>query len=80
MTAHDPQRADRILAAIEDGIVENGYPPTLRELAATVGLATASGVLKHVRSLEESGDLVVLRDGAGRYRGLDVIRRPRGAW
>lgn len=34
---------------------EQGYPPSMREIAAAVGLKSASTVLFHLRALEETG-------------------------
>ena len=41
---------------------ENGYPPTVREIAAAVGLRSPSTVHSHIKKLIEQGYL----DKAGR--------------
>lgn len=43
-----------------DGI--NGYPPTVRELAASVGLKSAGSMLTRLRTMRERG-LVSYEDG-----------------
>lgn len=54
-----------VLTALERLSARNGFAPTLRELAAEVGLASASTVLHHVRVLEEA-ELVERRAGCPR--------------
>jgi repressor LexA len=70
MTAHDPQRADRILAAIEASITEKGYPPTVRELVAAVGLKSNAAVQHHLARLEADGLISIDRHTA---RGIRVV-------
>ena len=45
----------QILAAIRESMRTRGYPPSLRELAETVGLASTSTVTHHLRVLETQG-------------------------
>jgi len=66
-------RQQRILAVIHDWIGERGYPPTMREIGAAVGLASASSVVHHLKSLERLG---LLRRDAHWPRAVDV-RTPR---
>lgn len=46
---------------------ENGYPPTLREIAAGAGLRSASSVQPHLKQLEEAG--IIKRD---RYKSRTI--------
>lgn len=62
-------RQRRILATIQDWVVRNGYPPTVREIGAAVGLASSSSVSYQLKSLEERG---FLRRGPSRSRSVDV--------
>ncbi len=57
MTKQDQQRAERILAFIRETIDERGYPPSVREIAEAVGLASTSAVHHHLTKLEKEGRL-----------------------
>ncbi len=48
----------------------NGYPPSVREIAAAVGLKSPSTVHFHLKSLEEAG--VIVR-GAGKTRAITAV-------
>ncbi|MBI3522229.1 MAG: transcriptional repressor LexA [Chloroflexi bacterium] len=69
MTKQDQQRADRILAYVRDSIARNGYPPSVREIAEAVGLASTSAVHHHLTKLMEAGRL---QKKATRSRALSV--------
>lgn len=53
------------VAAIKDHIAEYGYPPSVRELAKRLGLASTSAALARLRSAEESG--AISRVGPRRF-------------
>ncbi len=56
----DAELSDRqlsILSLIQQRIEEQGYPPTIREIGAEVGLRSTNGVAEHLRSLVEKGYL-----------------------
>jgi len=57
VTKQDQQRADRILAFIREAVSEHGYPPSVREIAEAVGLASTSAVHHHLTKLEKDGRL-----------------------
>ncbi len=57
MTKQDQQRAERILAYVRESITKNGYPPSVREIASAVGLASTSAVHHHLTKLQEAGRL-----------------------
>lgn len=69
MTKQDQQRADRILAFVRESIAKNGYPPSVREIAAAVGLASTSAVHHHLTKLQEAGRL---QKQATRSRALSL--------
>lgn len=48
-------RQREVLKAIGVFIKANGYPPTLRELGAVLGIKSTNGVDEHLRSLAAKG-------------------------
>src|SRR3979409_2572244 len=52
MTKQDQQRAEKILEFIRERIDERGYPPSVREIAEAVGLASTSAVHDHLTKVE----------------------------
>ncbi len=71
MTKQDQQRAERILSFIERTVETHGYPPSVREIAEAVGLASTSAVHHHLTKLEKEGRL---QKDASRSRALSVTR------
>ena len=55
MTKHDALRKHRIIEYIATTVRESGYPPSVREIAAAVGLASTSAVHHHLSALEKEG-------------------------
>lgn len=55
MTKHDALRKQRIIEYIATTVRESGYPPSVREIAAGVGLASTSAVHHHLSGLEKEG-------------------------
>ncbi len=53
----DEPRGDQILKYIERTVADRGYPPSVREIAAAVGLASTSAVHHHLTRLEREGRL-----------------------
>src|SRR5437667_12830765 len=72
MTKQDQQRAERILAYIRETIDERGYPPSVREIAEAVGLASPSAVHHHLTALERDG---MLERGQHSSRALRLTAR-----
>jgi len=58
VTKHDALRKQRIIEYIATTVRDSGYPPSVREIAAAVGLASTSAVHHHLSSLEREGMLV----------------------
>lgn len=69
MAKQDQQRAERILDFIREQTQERGYPPTVREIAEAVGLASTSAVHHHLMKLEREGRL---QKDATRSRALTI--------
>lgn len=66
-------RQQQVLDCINHHIDRHGYPPTLREIAATLKISGTLGVLKHLRALEQKG---AINKQHGASRGLHVTGRP----
>lgn len=54
-------RERRIIACAREWIAERGEAPSVRELAAAVGLTSSSSVAYHLRRLRERGLVVQTR-------------------
>jgi repressor LexA len=51
------QRQQMVLDFIRQSILDRGYPPTLREIGARMGIRSTNGVNDHLRALERKGYL-----------------------
>jgi repressor LexA len=51
------QRQQMVLDFIRQSISDRGYPPTLREIGARMGIRSTNGVNDHLRALERKGYL-----------------------
>jgi len=67
VTRHDADRKVRILDFIAATLRARGYPPSVREIAQAVGLASTSAVHHHLQILEREG---YLERGAAKSRAL----------
>ena len=67
MTKHDAARKQRIIEYIAATLRARGYPPSVREIAVAVDLASTSAVHHHLSALEQEG---YLERGASRSRAL----------
>lgn len=63
------KRQISILHAVHSAVDENGFPPSVREIAAAVGLASPSTVKHHLDTLEEAG---YLQRVPGRPRAMEL--------
>ena len=66
--SHENQQ--RILDFIKSEIEEKGYPPSVREICAAVGLRSTSTVHAHLNHLEEKG---LIRRDSTKPRALEVL-------
>ena len=74
MTRHDDERRQRILDCIALALEERGYPPSVREIADAVGLASTSAVHHHLIALEREG---LIERGGKHSRALRLTTRPQ---
>ena len=51
------ERQQQVLEYIRSSIAHRGYPPTLREIGAHMGIRSTNGVNDHLRALERKGYL-----------------------
>ena len=49
------KRQDEILTYIKEYVVSNGYPPTVREICAAIGVSSPATVHAHLQNLENKG-------------------------
>jgi repressor LexA len=67
VTRHDAERKRKIMDVIAATIRARGYPPSVREIAKAVGLASTSAVHHHLQVLEREG---LLERGAAQSRAI----------
>ena len=67
VTKHDAERKVKILDFIASTLRARGYPPSVREIARAVGLASTSAVHHHLQILEREG---YLERGAAQSRAI----------
>ena len=71
VTKHDGERRQKIVEFIARTVEERGYPPSVREIAEAVGLASTSAVHHHLIALERDG---LLERGSHSSRALRLTR------
>ena len=64
------RRQYRILQVIKEAVESRGYPPSIREMGESVGLASSSSVAHQLKVLEQKG---FLRRDPNRPRALEVL-------
>lgn len=64
------KRQEAILGFIKDEVSKKGYPPSVREIAAAVGLASSSTVHGHLSRLESKG---YIRRDPTKPRAIEVL-------
>jgi repressor LexA len=65
-------RQQQVLDFIQSHIDESGYPPTLREICAHIGVSGTLSAIRHLDALEKKGYLN--RDSSS--RGISLTNRP----
>ncbi|MBN2246121.1 MAG: repressor LexA [Candidatus Aminicenantes bacterium] len=66
------ERQQIVLDAIEDYILNDGHPPTIRQLGERLGIGNPSAVFKHILSLERKG-YVERSGGELKLKGRPVL-------
>lgn len=80
------ERRRKMLEFVQDYVERHGYPPSIREIGAAVGIRSTSVVAYNLRRLEEGGyiqrervvsrGLKVAAPGQGRRSDSEVVRIP----
>lgn len=68
------EKQQKALDFITDSIDNNGFPPTLREIAVHLGLTGNTSILQYLNALEKKG---YLKRESGSSRGISLIREPQ---
>ncbi len=64
------ERENRVLEFVSEQIRTNGYPPTVRDIAAALGIKSTSTVQKSMDILESEG---YIRKQAGKRRAFEIV-------
>lgn len=70
MASLSPTKDDRCLAFIHEFIAENGFPPSVREIGASIGVRSSATIHQRIKRLEREGRIVATR---GRQRTLTLV-------
>lgn len=63
-------RQKDILDVIKQAIAKNGYPPTVREIGAKIGLSSSATTQFHIKKLEEKG---YIKKNAAKNRTIELL-------
>lgn len=66
-----PPRQKQVLEFIKSYVAQNEYPPSLRDIAAHIGVSGNVAVISHLEALERKG---YIRRDTGSSRGIVLIR------
>lgn len=66
-----PPRQKQVLEFIKEYLAQNEYPPTLKDIAAHIGVSGNVAVISHLEALERKG---FIRRDTGSSRGIVLIR------
>ena len=70
------QRQTQLLQFISDHVKENGYPPSIREMAEHMNIRSTNGVNDHLKALEKKGYLT--RKTGLKSRAITLNKRRAG--
>lgn len=65
---------DEIIDFIEQFLTKNGWPPTVREIGAAVGLSSTSAVKARLDQLAANGRLISTKRHSTRTLKMEVVR------
>ena len=68
-------KAELIMAFVNEFVQENGFAPSVREIGAAVGLRSTASVSYHLNQLQEKG-LLQSPGAKGRKRAIVTAQRP----
>ena len=68
-------KSEKIVEFVRQFTLENGFPPSIREIGAAVGLRSTASVSYHLQQLQERG-LLLPSGGKGRKRAIVTTVRP----
>ncbi len=68
-------KAEEIMDYVNQFVLENGYPPSVREIGAAVGLRSTASVSYHLNQLQQKGSLQA-SGSKGRKRAIVASVRP----
>ena len=70
MSSNLSKRQGEILKYIKSCIIKKGYPPSVREIGAAVGLSSSSSVHSNLEALEKKG---YIRKSPNKSRTIEVV-------
>lgn len=70
MSSNLSKRQSEILKYIKSCIIKKGYPPSVREIGAAVGLSSSSSVHSNLEALEKKG---YIRKSPNKSRTIEVV-------
>jgi repressor LexA len=65
----------RVLAFVQKYRIEAGFPPTVREIAESLGYRSPNNVRQHLRLIEQKGYIRLLQ---GKARGIEITESESG--
>ena len=71
------EREQKVLDYITEQIRQNGFPPTVRDIGAALGIKSTSTVQKSMEILEKEG---CIRKLAGKRRAFEVVKGGEGSF
>lgn len=70
MSTSPTKKQKEVLTFIKKFIVENGYPPSIREIGKGLNLSSSATVFVHLKNLEEKG---LIRTTNNKFRTIELL-------
>lgn len=70
-------KSEKIVEFVRQFTLENGFPPSIREIGAAVGLRSTASVSYHLQQLQDKG---LLQSPGGKGRKRTVVTSQRGGY